>query len=116
MNLQDNSFLEFSILLVILVSFSGFTEGGYITGYQKAKQRYLNFNDGGSHTPESMYADDRPTMPLPMMATFIPLHPPSGCRGTELTGGLWVVIPISSTDFPVFWASIRRICIKHPLP
>lgn len=45
-------------LKVTLTAFSGFTEGGYLTGYQKIRQKYLNFNDGGSHTPASMYADD----------------------------------------------------------
>lgn len=45
-------------LRIRLVSFTAITEGGYITSYQKVRQKYLNFNDGGSHTPASMYADD----------------------------------------------------------
>ena len=45
-------------LRIRLVSFTNFTEGGYLTAYQKVRQKYININDGGSHTPASLYADD----------------------------------------------------------
>jgi len=45
-------------LRVRLVSFTNFTEGGYLTAYQNARQKYIKINDGGSHTPASLYADD----------------------------------------------------------
>ena len=45
-------------LRIRLVSFTDITEGGYLTGYQKVRRKYINLNDGGSHTPASLYADD----------------------------------------------------------
>ena len=45
-------------LRIRLVSFTDITEGGYLTGYQKVRQKYINISDGGSHTPASLYADD----------------------------------------------------------
>ena len=45
-------------LRIRLVSFTDITEGGYLTGYQNVRQKYINISDGGSHTPASLYADD----------------------------------------------------------
>ena len=45
-------------LRIRLVSFTDITEGGYLAGYQKVRQKYIHLNDGGSHTPASLYAED----------------------------------------------------------
>ena len=42
-----------------ITALSNWTEGGYLTGYQNVRQKYINVNDGGSHTPASLYSDDQ---------------------------------------------------------
>ena len=46
------------LLKIRITSLDTWTEGGHLTGYQKVRQKYIYLNDGGSHTPASLYADD----------------------------------------------------------
>lgn len=46
------------LLKIKIATLDTWTEGGHLTGYQYARQKYIYLNDGGSHTPASLYADD----------------------------------------------------------
>ena len=47
------------LVKVEITALSNWTEGGYLTGYQKVRQKYISLDDGSSHTPESLYSDDQ---------------------------------------------------------